>query len=91
MTLEELPTNPMQPYIDVVRDQTGVEGTICVSIMAHHGHPSIGAWDHWSIHIGDAGTVHTIGRSFSEALGNVCSQIRRDKAQREVDPIALGM
>lgn len=89
MTLDELPTNPMQPYIDVVRAATGADCVICVSCMWHDGHPIMGGWGGWSIHIGDIANV--IGRTFDEALERIVANLGHEMLNRQIDPIALGM
>ena len=89
MTLEELPTNPMQPYIDAVRAATGTTDCVCVSCMQHDGHPSIGGWGHWSIHIGDIANV--IGTTFEDALKKIVVKLGYYAINRQIDPIALGM
>lgn len=89
MTLDELPTNPMQPYIDVVRAATGADCVICVSCMWHGGHPIMGGWGHWSIHVGDGCSV--IGRTFDEVLEKIVVKLGTEMLNRQIDPIALGM
>jgi hypothetical protein len=89
MTLEELPANPMHPYIDAVRASTGADGAICVSCMQHGGHPEFGEWGHWSIHVGDGCSV--IGRTFDEVLEKIVVKLGTEMINRQIDPIALGM
>ena len=79
----------MQPYIDAVRASTGADCVIFVSCMQHGGHPVMGDWGHWSIHIGDSCNV--IGSSFAEALERVVLKLGNEVLNRQIDPIALGM
>ena len=86
MTPEELPTNPMQPYIDHIRSM-GVKGRIVVWCSASEGGFS-GTYQNWTAFVGDDEMQFSAELSFEELVQKINDQYI---AARAFDAIALGM
>jgi hypothetical protein len=85
MTLEELPANPMQPYIDHIRAM-GVEGRIAVWCSAQEdaaGRPT----QYWTAFVGREQQQFSAYSTF----GNLVQAISvKYLSQFAADPVAMG-
>ena len=82
----ELPLNPMQPYIDHIRSM-GVTGRIVVWCSASDG-GSYGTYQNWTAFVGDDAMQFSAEPSFESLVQKINDEYI---AARSVDAIALGM
>jgi len=86
MTLEELPDNPMQPYIDHIRS-LGVTGRVVVWCSASDGGIA-GTYQNWTAFVGDDEMQFSAEQTFKSLVQKINDQYI---ACRAFDAIALGM
>lgn len=86
MTLDELPTNPMQPYINHIRAM-GVQGRLTVWCSATE---KCGGRDymHWTAFVGSEEMQFSSAPTFSDLVARIQDEYIGAKA---FDAIALGM